>query len=109
MTSNLEYGHGNWSKVSGFQIIVMVNYTESVACVDDYWITIVKTVIQVVIMVTYVYKHDLMNAYIDIIEKETSSHALKTLTAVNDPKICIIMDPYIYLCLSYHINEPGCI
>jgi len=57
--------------------MAVVNYTESIACVDDYWITIVKRVIQVVIMVTYVYEHDLMNAYIDILRKRQAHMLLK--------------------------------
>jgi len=57
--------------------------------VDDFWVTIVKRVTQVVIMVNYVYEHDFIYGCIHIGE-EASSHALKTSTKSSNPK-------YVYL------------
>ena len=69
-------------------------YIESIASMDDYWITIVTRVIQVIWAGFYIY-----GCIHRGIGEEASSHALKTLIESNNSRICRIMDPYIYLCL----------
>jgi len=64
--------------------------------VDDYWITIVKRVIQV-IMVNYVYEHDFiyMDAYIGVRKRQglmvLTSQLNQVIKSSNSKQTCIFM------------------
>jgi len=61
-------------------------------------------------MVNYVHEHDFIDTCIYMcIREEASSYGLNLPTKSSNPKICIFLNTYMYICAWNYFSEHGCI